>query len=135
MASEPTDLIRAVDAALAQEAANEGGPIVDDPATLVRRLRDALAAAQNDIQVIADYAGADDEVTDILRCVRELAADRRALAEANATIERIVQQADDLERTNQHDPELGRFGAPINSAREVRRNVVDAFRRALKGES
>lgn len=43
--SDPADLIREADAALAQEAANEGGPIVDDPATLVRRLRDALEAS------------------------------------------------------------------------------------------
>lgn len=54
MASEPTDLIRAVDAALAQEAANEGGPIVDDPAALVRRLRDALRAEQKDGEIIAN---------------------------------------------------------------------------------
>lgn len=89
MASEPTDLIREADAALAQEAANEGGPIVDDPADLVRRLRDALAAAHGDIQVIADYAGTDADTLDILRCIRELAADRRALAEVNATIQRV----------------------------------------------
>lgn len=48
MASDPTDLIREADAALAREAANEGGPIVDDPADLVRRLRDALEASEQE---------------------------------------------------------------------------------------
>lgn len=86
MASEPTDLIREATATI------EDTSVFADPLSLVdlvRRLRDALAAAHGDIQVIADYAGTDADTLDILRCIRELAADRRALAEVNATIQRV----------------------------------------------
>lgn len=52
--ADPTDLIREADAALAREAANEGGLIVDDPADLVRRLRDALRAERKDCEIFAN---------------------------------------------------------------------------------
>ena len=75
--SDPADLIREADAALAQEAANEGGPIVDDPADLVRRLRDALEASEKRGVTRLDQAS---------RLSGEVNRLNAALAEANATI-------------------------------------------------
>lgn len=92
--ADPTGLIREADAALAREAANEGDPIVDDPADLVRRLRDALATALDDNRTLADtYRSEHDRALRL--AIRAAGAEevqvqrdeaRAALAEANTTI-------------------------------------------------
>lgn len=138
MASDPTDLIREADEALAQEARDEGGPIVDDPADLVRRLRDALATAQDDNRTLADAYQSEHDRS-LRLAIRAAGADevlaqrdelRAALAEANATIERVEATCDDLNRMNQDTP-----GMPhANYNREIRRNVVARIRRAIEGE-
>lgn len=95
MASDPTDLIRQADAALAQEAADEGGPIVDDPATLVRRLRDALAASEAEMERLTQVFM--QQAVDLGRIEGERDEACTALAEANATIARVREACDYLE--------------------------------------
>lgn len=102
--------LREADAALAQDAANEGGPIIDDPAALVRHLRNALEAERDEA----------------LGLVSILEAERAALAEANTAIERVKALADHLGRCGCDLLTPHREGCDVSAAIRIRR--------ALKGE-
>lgn len=162
MASEPTDLIRAVDEALdgitpAPWKIDEydEGPlasivsVADDriggwvevaksmdcdarfvaaAPDLVRRLRDALATAQDDNHTLADaYRSEHDRALRL--AIRAAGADevlaqrdeaRAALAEANATIERVKALADT-------------YGYTPNMT-SVHHEIADQITRAIEGE-
>lgn len=90
MASEPTDLIRAVDAALAQEAANEGGPIVDDPAALVRRLRNALEASDAELDGVGQALALAEIRVNHFRAYAEDVAAHGMRADLNPTLGRVM---------------------------------------------
>ena len=134
--SDPTDLIREADAALAQEAANEGGPIVDDPATLVRRLRDALATAQDDNRTLADaYQSEHDRALRLAIRAAEGAAvlaqrdeARAALAEEQVTVHQWRQECRDQLPDLDDNCGPDEVAAAIHMLRVERNNAFAAIR-------
>ena len=136
--ADPTGLIREADTALAREAANEGGPIVDDPADLVRRLRDALATALDDNRTLADtYRSEHDRALRL--AIRAAGAEevqvqrdeaRAALAEANATIAALRER----EETAGHIADVEMFKAVEATAELVKAQETIERVRALADE-
>lgn len=130
MSSDPTDLIRAVDAALA----TSDGATVPVSRYLLRRLRDALRAEQKDSEIIATALSEEraysahlkDEVTrakewsGVSQWMEHVEV-RRALAEANATIERVRALADEW------------MGDGANPRSFLKRIAGMALRRAIEG--
>lgn len=101
MASEPTDLIRDTDKVI--DDIDHGYYIgVEETKLRLRRLRDALATAQDDNRTLADAYQSEHDRS-LRLAIRAAGADevlaqrdelRAALAEANATIERLRARED-----------------------------------------